>query len=225
MITRRDLLRGAMSPATVGAGRMATWTSPPGSHRRRLRRFGSAYSPSLCRAPQFVAEDLLRGEGFTERDVHQVGRWPAAAQWPRPRLRREPLHHGVQWAASPASSTRGRSDRPPGGDPRGLLRAVRDPAHPRGPGSQGEDRRRSGRGKRRARLHREHGRPRRPRPGEGHRVGRPLPGGGRSRSSRRGRSMRYMGFPPDPQELRARKIGHVVVNSTSTSPGRSTSAA
>ena len=30
--------------------------------------------------------------------------------------------------------------------------------------------------------------------------------------------MRYLGFPPDPQELRARKIGHVVVNSAVDRP-------
>jgi NitT/TauT family transport system substrate-binding protein len=28
----------------------------------------------------------------------------------------------------------------------------------------------------------------------------------------------YLGFPPDPQELRAKKIGHVVVNSTLDRP-------
>ncbi len=35
----------------------------------------------------------------------------------------------------------------------------------------------------------------------------------------------YLGFPPRPQELRARKIGRVIVNSASTGPGRSISAA
>ena len=35
----------------------------------------------------------------------------------------------------------------------------------------------------------------------------------------------FLGFPPEPQELRARKIGHVVVNSAAIDPGRSTSAA
>ena len=36
----------------------------------------------------------------------------------------------------------------------------------------------------------------------------------------------FLGFPPDPQELRAKKIGHVVVNSTRrTVPGLSISAA
>ena len=35
----------------------------------------------------------------------------------------------------------------------------------------------------------------------------------------------FLGFPPEPQELRARKIGHVILNTPRTSPGRSTSAA
>ena len=33
-----------------------------------------------------------------------------------------------------------------------------------------------------------------------------------------GRVDAFMGFPPEPQELRARKIGHVVVNSTTDRP-------
>ena len=35
---------------------------------------------------------------------------------------------------------------------------------------------------------------------------------------REGKVDAYMGFPPEPQELRARKIGHVVVNSTTDRP-------
>src|SRR2546430_7613319 len=40
---------------------------PPETKRIRLVRI-----PSICRAPQYVAEDLLRGEGFT--DVEYVGK-------------------------------------------------------------------------------------------------------------------------------------------------------
>ncbi len=35
----------------------------------------------------------------------------------------------------------------------------------------------------------------------------------------------FLGFPPEPQELRARNIGHVILNSASIGHGRSTFAA
>ena len=35
----------------------------------------------------------------------------------------------------------------------------------------------------------------------------------------------FLGFPPEPQELRARQIGHVILNSAVDRPGRSISAA
>jgi NitT/TauT family transport system substrate-binding protein len=61
--TRREFLSGL-----VGAGGLlgarpeaANAEPPPETTRLRLDR-----SPSLCVAPQFVAEDLLRGEGFTD---------------------------------------------------------------------------------------------------------------------------------------------------------------
>ena len=45
--------------------------SPPSHHARprnlpRSDRYGSRPTPAACIAPQWVAEDLLRGEGFTE---------------------------------------------------------------------------------------------------------------------------------------------------------------
>ena len=47
--------------------------------------------------------------------------------------------------------------------------------------------------------------------GQGHQLGhRPL--GQAARSVRGGKSMLFLGFPPEPQELRARRIGHVIVN-------------
>jgi len=47
----------------------------------------------------------------------------------------------------------------------------------------------------------------------------------RSGSWPKARSTAHMGFPPDPQELRAKKVGHVVVNSVVDGPGPSTSVA
>jgi NitT/TauT family transport system substrate-binding protein len=65
MLRRRDLLRG-MSAA--GAGALAGWhperaaaEPPPETTRLRILK-----STSMCWAPQYVAEDLLRAEGFTD---------------------------------------------------------------------------------------------------------------------------------------------------------------
>lgn len=65
MLRRRDLLRG-MSAA--GAGALAGWRPeraaaepPPETTRLRILK-----STSMCWAPQYVAEDLLRAEGFTD---------------------------------------------------------------------------------------------------------------------------------------------------------------
>ena len=62
MIGRRAFVHGA---AAVGMARLlggpsAEAESPPETTTLRIED-----SPSLCAAPQFVAEDLLRGEGFT----------------------------------------------------------------------------------------------------------------------------------------------------------------
>jgi NitT/TauT family transport system substrate-binding protein len=71
MITRRDLLRGVAG--TVGLlgwpPGHAAGEPPPETTRLRVH-----HSLSLCQAPQYVAEDLLRGEGFT--DVQYVPHGP-----------------------------------------------------------------------------------------------------------------------------------------------------
>ena len=60
---RRDLLRGvgAAAAATL-AGRSRTADAEPPPETTKIRVH---HSLSLCLAPQYVAEDLLRGEGFT----------------------------------------------------------------------------------------------------------------------------------------------------------------
>jgi len=64
MHTRRHFLSGAAG--AVGAGMLgllpprAEAEPPPETTTLRI-----SHSPSLCAAPQFVAEDLLRGEGFS----------------------------------------------------------------------------------------------------------------------------------------------------------------
>jgi NitT/TauT family transport system substrate-binding protein len=70
MITRRQLLEGAGLTAAVGAGALAPRSAgaepPPETTRIRLVRIGA-----ICMSPMFVAEDLLRAEGFS--DVQYAG--------------------------------------------------------------------------------------------------------------------------------------------------------
>ena len=57
---------GAAGLLGVGADSVAA-EPPPETRRIRLVRI-----PSICRAPQYVADDLLRGQGFT--DIEYVGK-------------------------------------------------------------------------------------------------------------------------------------------------------
>jgi len=60
---RRDLLRGVgAAAATALAGRARTADAEPPPETTGLVLLQTA---SMCQAPQYVAEDLLRGEGFT----------------------------------------------------------------------------------------------------------------------------------------------------------------
>ena len=65
MISRRTLLGGAMTLGSMGllaiGPRSAAAEPPPETTRIRLARV-----PSICRAPQYMTEELLRSEGFTE---------------------------------------------------------------------------------------------------------------------------------------------------------------
>lgn len=60
--TRRNILRGLSTVGLLGLGaRPAVAEPPPETTRIRLFRI-----PGLCLAPQYVAEELLRAEGFTD---------------------------------------------------------------------------------------------------------------------------------------------------------------
>jgi NitT/TauT family transport system substrate-binding protein len=64
MISRRRFVSGLVTSATFGAGLRpgsAGAEPPPETRRIRLIRI-----PSICRAPQYVADELLRGQGFTD---------------------------------------------------------------------------------------------------------------------------------------------------------------
>ena len=62
---RRELLRGvgAAAAAAALAGRFRTADAEPPPETTRIDLLQTA---SMCQAPQYVAEDLLRGEGFTD---------------------------------------------------------------------------------------------------------------------------------------------------------------
>jgi NitT/TauT family transport system substrate-binding protein len=65
MISRRTLLGEAMTLGSTGllaiGPRSAAAEPPPETTRIRLARV-----PSICRAPQYMTEELLRSEGFTD---------------------------------------------------------------------------------------------------------------------------------------------------------------
>ena len=70
---RRELLRGvgAAAAAAALAGRFRTAAAEPPPETTRIVLLQTA---SMCQAPQYVAEDLLRGEGFTDvRYIKQDG--------------------------------------------------------------------------------------------------------------------------------------------------------
>ena len=59
--TRRSVLMGMTGALTVGGPFRLAAAAPPETKRLRL-----VHAPILCLAPQYLAEDLLRAEGFTE---------------------------------------------------------------------------------------------------------------------------------------------------------------
>ena len=141
------------------------------------------------------------------------------AQWRDLAIGRGRLQHGASVGPlSSCASTRSDPIVRPGGNPRRLLRAVRDRARPRDPGSQGQDRRDLGVAEHRPRLPLGDGGPRRARSPEGHRVGRPFPGGGQTPARRRGRWMPTSAFPRTLRSCARTEIGHVVVNSAMDKP-------
>ena len=64
-LTRRDFLVRASSLAATGMlgsyAQIAAAEAPPETTKIRL-----VHAPSICLAPQYIAQDLLRLEGFTD---------------------------------------------------------------------------------------------------------------------------------------------------------------
>ena len=75
MMRRRDLLRGLGAAGTVGMlGARPSLAAEPAPETKRIRLI---HRPSLCEAPNYVAEELLQGEGFT--DIQYLKRDQGAA--------------------------------------------------------------------------------------------------------------------------------------------------
>jgi NitT/TauT family transport system substrate-binding protein len=70
-VTRREFVSGLTLAGTAGliGTRPGTASAEPPPETRRIRL---VRIPSICRAPQYVADDLLRGQGFT--DIEYVPR-------------------------------------------------------------------------------------------------------------------------------------------------------
>jgi NitT/TauT family transport system substrate-binding protein len=213
MIDRRGFLRRATAAGAVAAiglrARRASAQPPPETTRIRLARV-----PSICRAPQYMTEDLLRAEGFTDvqylswPDTTQAGRATAAGdvditmQYVGPSIVQidagEPLVFlaGVQPGCFELFGT-------------GAVRSIRDlkgktVAVDQSAGSAytftasmmtsvGLDPRRDVTWAR-------------------------ITNAEAKQQLAAGKIDAFLALPPDPQERRARKIGHVIVNSVTDRP-------
>ena len=171
------------------------------------------YDPNICVAPQYIAEELLRAEGFTDiRYVHvdQAGR----------RRSRAARSTSISKSAALARLAPGcrRADHRAGRCARRLLRAVRaraDPHHQRPAAARAS----ASRGWARARTcccrswRRTSGSTR-----TRTSTGSPTPISTSWSCSPTARSTPFSAFRPKPQELRARKIGRVILNTATDRP-------
>jgi len=74
--TRRELLGGAILAGAAGVlgGRPEPASAEPPPETTTIRMIHDPEIPTICYAPQYVAEELLRGEGFTDvRYVPMIG--------------------------------------------------------------------------------------------------------------------------------------------------------
>ena len=210
MITRRDLLRGIAGTAGLlgWAPRHVSGESPPETTRIRLY-----HSTSICVAPQYIVGELMKSEGFS--DIKYVKMTTAGIS---KALASGEIDVSLHFAAPLVI-------RLDAGDPITVLGGV----HPGCFELFGTDRVRVIRDlKRKTVATPELG-------GPAHlflssmlaHVGldpnkdvtfAEHPAAEGKRLLAEGKVDAYLGFPPDPQELRARKVGHVVVNSAVDRP-------
>jgi NitT/TauT family transport system substrate-binding protein len=168
-----------------------------------------AKGPGICIAPQYVAEELLRAEGFTE--IRYVEK-PAGAT----RARRDRFRHELCVELRQGDRCR-RADHVVGRSPCRLFGIVRKRRHPQHHRSEGKERRGPSLGVEQPRAGDPAGRPGRARPVKDiHWVTEPS-----VKPIERfveGKIDAFLGFPPEPQDLRARHIGHVIVNTAVDRP-------
>ena len=211
MITRRDLLRSAVGAVGLLGGLPGHSFGGPPPETPKLK---IAHFPSICVAPQYIVQDLLKAEGFTEVSYVKV---PTVAGLPRALASGE-----VDVSLNFVAPLVIRLD---AGDPITLLGGVHVGCYE----LFGTDRVRAIRdlkGKTVEII--ELGSPQHiflssmlayvgldPRKDVNF-VQHPAAEGKQLLAE--GKVDAYLGFPPDPQELRARKVGHVVVSSAVDRP-------
>jgi hypothetical protein len=134
--SRREFLRGLTLAGTVGLlglyPRLVAAEPPPETTKIRLVQISG-----ICIAPQYVAEELLRAEGFTE--VQYVKR-----ENTQKALASGEVDISMAFVApSIIQVDTGAPACPPRRGPCGLLRGVRDGPGARDPRPEGENRRRA----------------------------------------------------------------------------------
>ena len=218
MITRRQFVRDIALAGAAGAcgfGRNALAAeAPPETTRIRLGKI-----PSICLAPQYVAEELLRAEGFREIEYVSFGTGPQAGGVPgAQRMGRGEIDISMNFAAPLVMAL-------DAGAPIVLLggihvgcfemfatervRTIKD--------LKGRTVAILGRNSAQhvflASIATSVGLD----PGRDiHWVDHPAAEGKRLLAE--GKIDAYLGFPPDPQELRAKKVGHLLLNSATDRP-------
>jgi NitT/TauT family transport system substrate-binding protein len=213
MIHRRAFLGGAASVGTAAflglrANRAAA-KAPPETTRIRLGRYSA-----LCTGPQFIAEQLLRAEGFT--DTQYLTR--PGIGWPMQALAAGEIDIGVNYATNVIRQI-------DAGDPVVLLGGVHVGCYELF-GSRSVHAVRDLRGRKVAV----------PELGNSHHIFASMmvshvgidprkdiewviqPAAESKKLLAEAKVDALMAFPPDPQELRAKKIGHVVVASAIDRP-------
>jgi NitT/TauT family transport system substrate-binding protein len=210
MITRRDLLRGVAGTAGLlgWPPGQASGEPPPETTRLRLAHF-----PSICVAPQYIVTELLKAEGFTDINYVKVTTAGLSSA-----LASGEVDVSLYFVAPLVI-------RLDAGDPITLLGGVHVGCYE----LFGTDRVRAIRDlKGKTVAIAEFGLPQHvflssmiahvgldPRKDVNFVEHPPARG---KQLLAEGKVDAYLGFPPDPQELRARKIGHVVVNSAVDRP-------
>ena len=209
MQSRRDFLTAlsaAGAASVLGARASLADEGPP-----EVDHDPAEQEPGICLAPRYLAEDLLRAEGFT--DIRYISDLPLDA------VAHGELDFDMQTAAWVVSELdAGQADHGVGGRASRVLRAVCARAHPSHQRPEGQEGRH----------------PQKP-GSSGHLllasiaayVGLDPHTDIDWVSNATGDFMElfaerkvdaFLGFPPEPQELRARKIGHVILNTTTDKP-------